>query len=42
MDECELKVSVMNLMVKNGEEVGEHSTSLDTSEHAQRDISMCL
>jgi len=30
----------MKLMVENGEEVGGHSTTLDTTEHAQRDISI--
>jgi len=33
-----LKASVMKLIVKKGEELGGHSTILDTTEHAQRDI----
>jgi len=36
------KASVMKLMVKKEEEVGGHSTILDTPEHAQRDISAYL
>lgn len=32
----------MKLMVKEGEEVGGHSTILNTTEHAQRDISTYL
>jgi len=30
----------MKLMVENGEEVGGRSTTLDTTERAQRDISI--
>jgi len=30
----------MKLMVENGEEVGGHSTTLDTTDHAQRDVSI--
>ena len=30
------KASVMKMMVKKGEEVGAHLTTLDTTEHAQR------
>ena len=36
------KASVMKLIVKKGEEVGGHSTTLDTTEHAQMDISTYL
>ena len=42
MDESESKTLVMKLMVKNGEEIGGHSTTLDTNEHAQRDINIYL
>jgi len=35
--EIKPKVSVMTLVVENGEEAGGHSTTLDTTEHAQRD-----
>ena len=38
--ESESNVSLMKLMVENGEEVGRHLTTLDTTEHAQRDISI--
>ena len=41
VDGSGLKVSV-TLMVKKGEEVGGHLTTLDTTEHAQRDISTYL
>lgn len=30
----------MKLMVENGEEVGGHLTTLNTTEHAQKDISI--
>lgn len=30
----------MKLIVENEEEVGGHSTALDTTKHAQRDISI--
>jgi len=33
---------VVKLTVDNGEEVGGHSTTLNTTEHAQRDISTAL
>jgi len=36
------KASVMKLMVKKGEVVGGHLTTLDSTEHAQRDISTYL
>ena len=42
VDGSESNISVMKLMVKKGEEVGGHSTTLDTTEHAQRDISTYL
>ena len=42
MGESESKVSVMKLVVKKEEEVGGHSTTLNTTEHAQRDISTYL
>ena len=41
VDGSGLKVSV-TLMVKKGEEVGGHSTTLNTAEHAQRDMSTYL
>jgi len=31
----------MKVMVENGEEAGGRSTTLGTTEHAQRDISIC-
>ena len=40
VDESESKASVMKLMVRNREKVGGHLTTLDTTEHAQRDISI--
>jgi len=42
VDESESKTLVMKLMVKNGEEIGGHSTTLDTNEHAHRDINIYL
>jgi len=38
--ESESNVSVMKLMMENGDEVGGHLTTLDTTEHAQRDNSI--
>ena len=38
----ESKVSVMKPVVKKEEEVGGHSTTQNTPEHAQRDISTYL
>ena len=38
--ESESNVSLMKLMVENGEEVGGHLTTLDTTEHAQRGMSV--
>jgi len=37
----QFKASVMKLMVENGE-VGGHSATLDTTEHAQSNVSMYL
>ena len=42
VNESESKGSVMKMMVKKEEEVGGHSTTLNTTEHAQRDISTYL
>jgi len=42
VDGSESEASVMKLTVKNREEVGGHLTTLDTTEHAQRDISTYL
>jgi len=42
VNESEAKGSVMKMMVKKEEEVGGHSTTLNTTEHAQRDISTNL
>lgn len=36
VDRSGSKASVMKMMVKKGEEVGAHLTTLDTTEHAQR------
>jgi len=38
--ESQPKVPVTKLMVENREEIDRHSTTLDTTEHAQRDISI--
>ena len=42
VDGSGLKASTMKLMGKKGEEVGGHSTTPDTTEHAQRDIATYL
>lgn len=40
MDERGSKASEMKMMVKNGEVVGGHLSTLDITEYAQRDISL--
>jgi len=42
VNKSESKVSVMMLIVKKGEEVGGDLTTLNTTEHAQGDISTYL